>query len=193
MVSDFLVLDDEPFFRLNEKEFKLAVKKHPELESTENFFLQHSATIHLEPGKAKDGYVDNDLILEQFERLFKLLQFKTSYKDKKVKLIVDNATTHTSKEYNINDFSMKSGTKCPVEYIRWIENGEEKSLKCFYENGLSKGLLVIGRELKVVKEDEKLKLQDLRNRVGSHPTFKNKSKLQVLAEKYGVEIVFAPK
>ena len=72
MVSDFLVLDDEPFFRLNEKEFKLAVKKYPELESTENFFLQHSATIHLEPGKPKDGYVDNDLILEQFERLFKL-------------------------------------------------------------------------------------------------------------------------
>ena len=100
----------------------------------------------MEPGKAKDGYVDNDLILEQFERLFKLLQFKTSNKDKKVKLIVDNATTHTSKEYNINDFSMKSGTNCPVEYIRWIEKREEKSLKCLYENGLSKGLLVIGSE-----------------------------------------------
>jgi hypothetical protein len=56
-------------------------------------------------------------------------------------------------------------------------------LKCFYENGLSKGLLVIGRELKVLKEDEKLKLHDLSNRVGSHPSFKNKSKLQGLAEK----------
>ena len=54
-------------------------------------------------------------------------------------------------------------------------------------------MLAIGRELKVLKEDEKLKLQDLRNRVGRHPSFKNKSKLQVLAEKYGVEIVFSPK
>ena len=131
--------------------------------------------------------------MEQFERLFKLLKFKKSYENKKIQIIVDNATTHTSREYSINDFNLKSGTKCPVEFISWKENGEDKTLKCFYESGLSKGLLVIGRELKIIEEKEILKLEALRNKVGSHPAFQNKSKLQVLGNKYGVEIIFSPK
>ena len=47
MVSDFLVLDEEPFFSLSDTEFKLATKKYPELESTENFYLKNSSTITL--------------------------------------------------------------------------------------------------------------------------------------------------
>ena len=31
MVSDFLVLDSEPYFELNESEYKLALKKYPDL------------------------------------------------------------------------------------------------------------------------------------------------------------------
>ena len=192
MVSDFLVLDEEPFFHLNDEEFKLAVKKYPDL-ATQNFFIKNTATIHLEPGKAKDGYIDNHLILEQFERLFKLLKFKKSYENKKIQIIVDNATTHTSREYSINDFNLKSGTKCPVELIHWTENGEDMSLKCFYDSGLSKGLLVIGRELKIIGENENLKLDALRNKVGMHPAFHNKCKLQILGKKYGVDIIFSPK
>jgi hypothetical protein len=61
-------------------------------------------------------------------------------------VIVDNATTHTSKEYTIKYFSMKPGTKCHVEKITWVENGVKKSLNCLHPDGLSKGLLVIGRE-----------------------------------------------
>jgi hypothetical protein len=65
-------------------------------------------------------------------------------------LIVDNATTHTAKEYTIMDFSMKPGTKCPVEKITWLENDVEKSLNCFDQNKTSKRLLAIGRELGLV-------------------------------------------
>ena len=50
MVSDYLVLDNEPFFQLNENEFKQALRKYPELNSTDNFYLKNSATVHLEPG-----------------------------------------------------------------------------------------------------------------------------------------------
>ncbi len=103
VVSDFLVLDSEPFFLLTDIEFKQAVRKYPELYSDERFFLKNSTTVHLEHGKAKDGYIDNELILEQFERLFKLLQFKKSFKNKKEMLIVDNASTRTAKEYTIMD------------------------------------------------------------------------------------------
>jgi hypothetical protein len=38
-----------------------------------------------------------------------------------------------------------------------------------------------------------LKLDDLRRKVGTHPAFKNKCKLKILAEKYAVELVFCPK
>ena len=31
MVSDFLVLDSKPYFELNESEYKLALKKYPDL------------------------------------------------------------------------------------------------------------------------------------------------------------------
>ena len=82
MVSDFLVLDEEPFFSLSDTEFKLATKKYPELASTENFYLKNSSTIHMEPGKAKDGYVDNVMILEQFV-YSSLLSLKRAIKTKK--------------------------------------------------------------------------------------------------------------
>ena len=105
MVSDFLVLNDDPFFQLNDSEYKSATKKYPELLNNK-FYLENSATIHLEPGKTKDGYINNSMILEPFERLFKLIEFKASFKNKRVRIIVDNATTHSAKEYSINEFSM---------------------------------------------------------------------------------------
>ena len=42
-----------------------------------------------------DSYFDNFTILTQFERLFKLLQFKSEFKNHNIEIIVDNATTHT--------------------------------------------------------------------------------------------------
>jgi hypothetical protein len=64
------------------------------------------------PGIARDGYIVNKVIFQQFERLFKMFKFKKDYEDEKLVIIVDNATTQTAKEYTISDFSMKSGTKC---------------------------------------------------------------------------------
>jgi hypothetical protein len=48
-----------------------------------------------------------------------------------------------------------------------------KSLNCFDQNKTSKGLLAIGRELGLVEADEKLKFDDLRRKVGTHPASKN--------------------
>jgi hypothetical protein len=106
MVSDFLVLDSEPYFELNESEYKLALKKYPDL-NNDTFYKKNSASLFMEPGIARDGCVDNQVILQQFERLFKMFQFKKRYKDKHLIIIVDNATTHTCKEYTISYFSIK--------------------------------------------------------------------------------------
>ena len=153
MVSDFLVLENEPFYQLNDNEYKLALKKYPELKSDE-FYRENSVSLSMEPGIARDGYVDNQIILQQFERLVKMFQFKKGFEDKKLIIIVDNATTHTAKEYTISDFSMKSGTKCPIQRIHWKENGIEKVHECFFESGSSKVLLIIGFELGLLNAND---------------------------------------
>ena len=45
----------------------------------------------------------------------------------------------------------------------------------------------------MINENEKLKLDVLRNKVGEHAAFKNKCKLKLLTERYSVEIIFSPK
>ena len=80
MISDFLVqYPSGPFFPLNEKEWIGAVKRFPDLPDTDLCYGKYSATItaHLDV----DPYFDNSIILLQFERLFKLLNFKEERKN----------------------------------------------------------------------------------------------------------------
>ena len=46
-----------------------------------------------------DLYFDNETILNQFERLFQLLPFKTEYKGHDFEIVVDDARTHSAKEF----------------------------------------------------------------------------------------------
>ncbi len=107
MVSDFLVEHPSgPFFQLNEKEWMNAVRKYPELlDDTDLRYEKYSATITAHLGV--DSYFDNNIILLQFECLFKLIQFKEEYHHHKIEMLVDNARTHTAKQYSINDFGKK--------------------------------------------------------------------------------------
>jgi hypothetical protein len=92
-----------PFFHLTEKEFKLACKKYPNLkDDIDSMFYENEASAQI----VLDGvnYFNNDTILEQFERLFQMIEFCEVLKDYDIEILVDNATTHTSKAFNINDF-----------------------------------------------------------------------------------------
>jgi hypothetical protein len=80
-----------------------------------------------------------------------------------------------------------------IKTFHWKENEEEKIHECFLDNGISKGLLVLGEEPGLLERGRKYKLKDLREIIGKHPAFKNKSNLEVLAEKYDIQIVFSPK
>ncbi|CAF4218138.1 unnamed protein product, partial [Rotaria sp. Silwood2] len=154
MISDFLVQHPSgPYFHLNEIEWMNAIKKYPDLlYDTDLRYEKYSATITAHLGI--DAYFDNNIILLQFERLFKLLEFKEEYRNHKIEVLVDNARTHTAKEYNINDFGKGTGTRCPVSSIEYKdEMNNIRTLDCYFQSGpdkgKSKGLLAIALELGV--------------------------------------------
>jgi hypothetical protein len=72
-----------------------------------------------------------------------MLQFKKSFENHKIEIIVYNARTHTAVNYDVHNICLKPGTKCPYESIGWIENEVEYSIDCFVEDGRSKGLIVL--------------------------------------------------
>ena len=80
-----------------------AIQKYPELLNDNGIrYEKYSATIFAHLGV--DSYFDNSVILFQFERLFKLLEFKEVYRHRTIEILLDNATTHTAKNYSIDDF-----------------------------------------------------------------------------------------
>ena len=123
------------------------------------------------------------------------MKFKKSFQNHKIEIIVDNARTHTAVNYDINNFSLKPGTKCPYESIDWIEeNDVEYSIDCNDEDGWSKGLIALAAELGFKFDpNKKYLLKDYRETVSTHIAFQNKTKLEVLAEKYDIKIIFCPK
>lgn len=179
MVSDFMMQHPAgPFFQLDENEYKRAVDKYPELEAPSDIeYIQRTATASILVGR--DAYFDNPTILEQFERIFKMLKFKVELKDHAIEFIVDNARTHTAKSHSVNDFGKSIGTRCPVDTIDFVDSqGAKQMLDCYFRNGLneglSKGLLEIARELKVATTSN-LKLNELQKLLAGHPAFSNVS------------------
>ena len=177
MISDYLVMHPSgPFFTLSEKEYKEALKLYPELadDVDDVSYVEKTATGSIDVGY--DSYFDNSTILAQFERLFKLVQLKSEFKDHNIEIIVDNATTHTAKSYSLSDFGKSIGTKCTANTIEYIDSqGQLQVIDCFFKSGphkgLSKGLLEISKELNVTLPS-KLKLDQLRDILSNHPAFK---------------------
>ncbi len=104
MVSDFVFLHPSgPFFELSDDEWLSACRDYPELEEESGLeFLKNGASSFI--ALNGDNYFDNETILFQFERLFKLLKFKKDFDGFHFEFLVDNATTHTTKEFSIDTF-----------------------------------------------------------------------------------------
>ena len=136
MVSDFLVEHSSgPLFELSEDEWKQAIAKYKSLSADSDVnYLPRRATASIDIGT--NAYFDNDTILSQFERLFQMLEFKQEYKDHQVEIVVDNARTHTTKAYLLQEFGKTIGTRCPVEQIEYVdENGATKVIDCYLKQG----------------------------------------------------------
>jgi hypothetical protein len=175
MCSDFLVgHPSSPFFSLDENEWAKAVKKHPDLaEDTGINYVPRSASASIILGT--DNYFTNDSILSQFERLCKMLPFKREFNGHHIEILVDNATTHSVREYTINDFGRGMGTRCPVKTIEWLDTaGKKRKLDCFFPRAhghkKSKGLLIISQELGLNLSPD-IRLKDLKVELLKHPAF----------------------
>ena len=198
MMSDFLVSHPSgPFFSLSSAEFEEAKKKYPNLlHNVDSKYIDYSPTAGINIGE--DAYFDNETVLEQFERMFHMIQFKDAFKDHEIEVVVDNARMHSAKEYSLNDFGKGvGGTRCPVNSIEYVNNqGKNVKISCYFSKGvhtgMSKGLLLLAKEMKFVVDDS-IKLDDLRLILSSHSAFQNTSKLEKLALKYNVKIIFTPK
>jgi hypothetical protein len=94
---------------------------HPDLNLANDHinYFERSANAYVEP--KKDSYFDNDTILKQFERLFKLLKFKKEFAGHSFEILVDHATTHSAIQYDVNLLGKKPGTVCPYKTIEWME------------------------------------------------------------------------
>ena len=177
MTSEFSVSHpDNPFFELSHGEWKAAVSQYPELmEETDIDYIERSAS-----GSIKvvyDRYFDNNAIVSQFTRLFKMLPFKKAYTNHSIHVVVDNARTHSAKEFSLEEFGMKPGTRCPVDQIQYIDDhGQQKTIQCYFTSGpskgKSKGLLKIVEELKISLH-ENIKLKELKELLGKHKAFQN--------------------
>jgi hypothetical protein len=177
MLSDFLVMHPSgPFFQLSPTEYDKALNKYPELDEEQEIdYVERSASASVHIGS--DAYFDNSTILLQFERLFKLLEFKECFNNHSIEIIVDNARTHSARAYNLLDFGKGVSTRSPVDQLQWVDDkGVTQSLSCYFlqgpNRGKSKGLYQIAIELKC-NPSPTVKLSELRQLLGHHPAFQN--------------------
>ena len=164
------------FFSLAESEFNEVSRVYPNvLVDNGIHYDKYSATVGINLGY--DLYFDKETILNQFERFFQLLPFKTDYKGHDFEIVVDNARMHSAKEFSLNDFEENTGTRCPVDSIDYIGDDEKAQyLSCYFSSGehkgKSKGLLILARELQL-EVDDRIKLGDLHRIFSRHVAFKN--------------------
>jgi hypothetical protein len=86
-------------------------------------------------------------------------------------LVIENARTHTAQVVNINEFRLKPGGSCPVNFLNFTdEAGDVQTIQCNDDDGVSKGLKAIAEELKF-SFPEKIKLNELRKHSIEHPAF----------------------
>ena len=198
IISDFLVQHpSEPFFSLSKQECDHAIRCYPDLlsDSIGLHYDGYSARARINVGE--QGHFDNDTILCQFERLFQLFQFKEEYQGHNIEVVVDNARTHSAREYSIHNFGKCVVTKCPVDTIEFVDRQDHLvSVSCFFESGehkgKSKGLLELTNNLQVPIYSS-IKLSELRVLLLKHLAFQNVSKLEKLAHKYNVKVLSVPK
>ena len=140
MINDYLVQHPSgPFFSLSEKEYNHTITCYPSLLSDPNniSYDGYSATVGINGDE--QGYFDNQTILAQFEHLFQLLLFKEEYKDHEIE-VVDNATTHSAQEYNVDDFGKEIGIKCSVYALGHLDHqGRTVSVSYYFDKSERRG------------------------------------------------------
>ncbi|CAF1537723.1 unnamed protein product, partial [Didymodactylos carnosus] len=98
--------------------------------------------------------------------------------------MVDNARTHTTKAYSLQDFAKGIGKQCPIDQIEYVDkNGVTKVIDCYFKQeenkSKSKGLVKLCKELGV-QLPAKVKLDEIHKILSKHRAFQNVTKLDML-------------
>ena len=144
---------------------------------TDISYVDRTATGSSDVGQ--DSYFDNFTIMQQFERLLKLLEFKEQYKNLVIECVVDNLRMHSAKLYSLLNFGKSIETRCLVDKIEYTDAQEKQKIaNCYFQDGpnrrMSNGLLNMAEEFKV-KLPSKIKLEKLRTALSDGPAFKTAS------------------
>ena len=96
----------------------------------------------------------------------------------------------------MDDFEKGIGRKCPIHVLEYLDHqGRTVFVSCYFDKGehrgTSNGLLELAKDLNV-SVDSSTKLPELHAFLTDHPAF-HISKLERLAHKYNVKIIFVPK
>jgi hypothetical protein len=124
-------------------------------------------------------------ILEQFERIFQLLEFKEVYKNHSIKIFVDKIDYTDSKgkakvlhcKFQDGEFPYQGKPELIGPHAKRLQ--PMKIIFLGEHNGKTKGLIEIAKELKV-KFRPKIKLDDLRKLLSEYPVFKTVRKNYLL-------------
>ena len=158
MISDYLVMHSSgPCFTLDAIEYKQALELFPGL-AFDN--IEKSVIGLIDVGY--DSYFYDCTILAQFERLFKLIQFKKVLKNHTIEIILDNAKKRAVKAYSLFNFGKFIDIRCPTGTIHYIDqHGEDYGIGFYFQTGpnkgLNKGLIEISKDLNITLRP-KLKL-----------------------------------
>ena len=184
----FSNVSKQTIFSLNGDQYSRVLQVYPDLdEPTEIIYEKNHASTSIIV--SRDNCFDNETILFQFERLFKLLRFKTAYRSHNCFCLVDNAKTHTKTEIRLHDSGMKPSTRCPVDYTDFIDDmNHRRTIESYNDDGTSKDLLAVPRELGFAIAN-KCSLTELTAVLRVHNAFKSVSN-QYLDTLYAVNNLF---
>ncbi len=80
-----------------------------------------------------EGYFDKNAVISQFTHLLKMLPFKEAYKNHSINILVDNSRTHSAEDYSLESSGMKSGTRCTVDQLQYVDKNGQQQIVLAYE------------------------------------------------------------
>ena len=126
-----------------------------------------------------DPYFDNSIVLLQFQRLFKLLNFEEDYKNHNVEVLVDNHGYILANHLALMILGevLEQDVQCHPWNIH-DELNNRKTFDCFFQSGprkgQRKGLLNMALELGI-KVSTNYKLEEPKFILSGHKVFQNVS------------------
>ena len=191
MVSDFIT-EKDGYLRLTEEEYQVAKEKNPG--------IRKAARQLLEYGESREGYWTSEKFMKQIQIAVEIAEAKYP-KEQGYRLfwIFDQSSCHTAyaeDALNANKMNARPGGQQPLMHDTMWKGKLQSLTKQIIVRGhpqrIAKGLIEVLTERGCY--NRKMKLEDMRKEIASHPDFINeKTKLEHYINSRGHAFLFIPK